>query len=226
VAGDGAAAELHGSFAARRMKPGLVMPAYAQPLPCEPMGVSDGYARLAEVHGLEPIDDFWPGPVTPLLAKGGELRPALRGDLVDGVAGVIARYAYGRFEYNVVFARIPESQPFVPRLQCERLGRLTDDTHYGFEVRNSRLWTESEVLNERYKVTVSPFQDDNWLRQLFAPQFIDWLAHESPADFSFELAYGALLSSIEQDEPSASELSALWDSSATVATRIHDESHE
>jgi hypothetical protein len=102
--------------------------------------VTPAYARLAETHGLEPIDGFRPGPVTPLLAKGGALGPALRGDLVDGLAGVIAGYAYGRFTYNVVFARIPESQPFVPRLQCERLGRLTDDTHYGFEVRNTRTW--------------------------------------------------------------------------------------
>ena len=143
----------------------------------------------------EPIDGFRPGPVTPLLAKGAALAPALRGNLVDGLAGVIARYAYGRFTYDVVFARIPESQPFVPRLQCERVGRLTDDTHYGFEIRNTRTWTESEALNARYRVTASPF-------------------------------HGSLLCSIEQDEPSANELSALWGSSATVATRIHDESHE
>ena len=112
----------------------------------------------------------------------------------------------------------------MPRLQCERVGRLTDDTHYGFEIRNTRTWTESEALNARYRVTASPFQDENWLRQLFAPTFVDWLA--PPEDFSFELAYGSLLCSIEQDEPSANELSALWVSSATVATRIQDESHE
>ena len=91
----------------------------------------------------------------------------------------------------------------MPRLGCERRGRITDDTHYGFEVRNSRLWTESEKLNERFKVTVSPFQDDNWLRQLFAPTFIDWLGESSPGDFSFELAYGSLLCSVEADDPGA-----------------------
>ena len=59
--------------------------------------MTPAYARLAEMHGLEPIDGFRPGPVTPLLAKGGALGPALSGTLVDGLAGVIARYAYGRF---------------------------------------------------------------------------------------------------------------------------------
>ena len=43
---------------------------------------------------------------------------------------------------------------------------------------HSRLWTESEKLNT-HKVTVSPFQDDTWLRQLFAPSFIDWLSKRS-----------------------------------------------
>ena len=54
----------------------------------------------------------------------------------------MARHSYGtdggRFDFNVVFARIEESQPFVPRLMCERLGRWTDTSHYGFEVRNTR----------------------------------------------------------------------------------------
>jgi hypothetical protein len=195
------------------------------------VGVEQSYREFGARPGLAGANGLWPGPVTPLLAKGGEFDPALRGEFILGTEGVIASHRYrgeggSGFAFNVVFARIPASQPFVARLQCEREGRWTDTTHYGFEVRNSRLWTESEALNERYKVTVSPFQDDNWLRQLFTPTFIDWLAHESPGDFSFELAYGALLCSIEEDEPNPGDLSALWDSSARVAMRIHDESHE
>ena len=192
--------------------------------------VEDSYAGLAAARGMESADGFWPGPVTPLLVKGGSFSPALRGELIDGVEGVIARDHYrtegGAFTFNVVFARLPESQPFVPRLFCIRPGRWTDTTHYGFEIRNSRLWTESEALNERFKVTVSPFQDDNWLRQLFAPTFVDWLGDAPPGDLSFELAYGSLLCSIEEDDPDETELAALWDSAAIVAKRIRDESRE
>jgi hypothetical protein len=193
-------------------------------------GVEDSYATLASRRGLASAEGFWPGPVTPLLVKGGGFSPALRGSLIDGIEGVIARHHYrtdgGGFTFNVVFARLPESQPLAPRLICQRKGRWTDTTHYGFEIRNSRLWTESEALNERFKVTVSPFQDDNWLRQLFAPTFVDWLGAAPPGDLSFELAYGSLLCSIEEDEPDASDLEALWDSAATVAKRIRDESRE
>ena len=190
------------------------------------MSVESSYQAFAPQRGLTRTNDFWPGPVTPLLTKGGRLRPAAEGELAPGIHGVIAHYEYGRFEYNVVFARIPESQPFIPRLGCDRRGRITDDVHYGFEIRSSRLWTESERLNERFKVAVSPFQDDNWLRQLFAPTFIDWLAESSPGDFSFELAYGSLLCSVEQDDPDEAGLEALWEAGATVAKRIHDESNE
>ena len=188
--------------------------------------LDETYRAFAAARGLQPVTGFAPGPVTPLLTKGGRLDPALRGPLADGAEGVIAAYEYGRFAYNVVFARMPGSQAFVPRLSCERRGRITDDTQYGFEIRNSRLWTESEVLNERFKVTVSPFQDENWLRQLFSPSFIDWLAAESPRDFSFELAYGSLLCSVEQDDPGEPGLEALWDAGAVVAGRIREESEE
>jgi hypothetical protein len=190
------------------------------------MGASESYTAFAAKHGLQGADGFWPGGVTPLLTKGGGFQPALRGPLVDGMDAVIGRYSYGRFDYNVVFAQIPESQPFVPRLSCDRKGRITDDTHYGFEVRSSRLWTESEKLNERFKVAVSPFQDDNWLRQLFVPTFIDWLGERSPGDFSFELAYGSLLCSVEEDDPDEAGLEELWEAGATVAKRIRDESNE
>ena len=195
------------------------------------MGDAETYTQFARDAGLSALAGFRPGAVTPLLAKGGTLQPAAAGELAPGLTGSIARFEYrgeggAGFTYQVVFAQIPESQGFVPRLQCERRGRVTDTVHYGFEMRSSRLWTESEVLNERYRVSVSPFQDDNWLRQLFVPTFIDYLAHTPPTDFSFELAYGSLLCSIEEDDPSLESLGALWAASATVARRIHDESRE
>jgi hypothetical protein len=125
---------------------------------------ANAFAELASARGLTSADGFQPGAVTPLLAVGGRLEHAYSGELIPGVPGVIAHLA-SALTFNVVFAALPESRPFVPRLVCERNGRSTDTTHYGFEVRTAKVWTESTKLNERFKVTTSPFQDPNGGRQ-------------------------------------------------------------
>ncbi|HWJ42707.1 MAG TPA: hypothetical protein VNR67_04670 [Solirubrobacterales bacterium] len=196
------------------------------------MSVDAAYAELAAERGLEQLPGFDPGQLTPLLveAKGAGLQPALRGALGEGVPGVVGQLAYRRnktFRFQVALTEVPAATAFAPRVFCIRRGRSTrDDEFYGFEARHSKLWTESMALNERYEVATSPFQDPNWLRQLFSPSFVDWLGTEPPADFSFELAYGALLGSVESDDPDAGTLAALCEATARVATRVREECEE
>ena len=194
--------------------------------------VQSAYGELAAARGLEQLGGFDPGQLTPLLveAKGQALQPALRGALGEGVEGVVGQLAYTRnktFRFQVALTEVPAATAFAPRVFCIRRGRHTrDDEFYGFEARYSKLWTESTALNERYEVSTSPYQDPNWLRQLFSPALVDWLGTKPPADFSFELAYGALLGSIEADDPSADDLEALCEATAHVAGRIRRECEE
>jgi hypothetical protein len=194
--------------------------------------VRSAYAKLAGARGLEQLPSFGPGQLTPLLVegKGQPLEPALRGPLGDGVDGVVGQLAYTRnktFRFQVALTEVPAATAFAPRVFCIRRGRSTrDDEFYGFEARHSKLWTESTALNERYEVATSPYQDPNWLRQLFSPSFVDWLGTKPPADFSFELAYGALLGSVEADDPGADGLAALCEATAHVATRVREECEE
>lgn len=194
--------------------------------------VQSAYGELAAARGLQQLGAFGPGPLTPLLveAKGQPLEPALRGPLGDGVDGVVGELAYTRnktFRFQVALTEVPAATAFAPRVFCIRRGRSTrDDEFYGFEARHSKLWTESTALNERYEVSTSPYQDQNWLRQLFSPAFVDWLGTKAPADFSFELAYGALLGSVEADDPGAEGLAALCEATAYVAARIRRECEE
>ncbi len=196
------------------------------------MSVDSAYAELAAERDLEQLPAFDPGQLTPLLVegKGAGLRPALRGALGEGVSGAVGQLAYKRnktFRFQVALTEVPAATAFAPRVFCIRRGRSTrDDEFYGFEARHSKLWTESTALNERYEVSTSPFQDPNWLRQLFSPGFVDWLGTKPPADFSFELAYGALLGSVESDDPGAAGLAALCEATAHVATRIREECEE
>jgi hypothetical protein len=194
--------------------------------------VRSAYGELATARGLEQLPSFSPGQLTPLLVegKGVPLQPALRGALGEGVEGVVGQLAYTRnktFRFHVALAQVPAATAFAPRVFCVRRGRSTrDDEFYGFGARHSKLWTESTALNERYEIATSPYQDPNWLRQLFSPGFVDWLGTKPPADFSFELAYGALLGSVEADDPGADGLAALCEATAHVATRVREECEE
>lgn len=191
------------------------------------------YAAFAAERGLELLPALDVGQLTPLLVEstaGGQLAPAARGRLAGSFDGVVGHLAYQRnktFRFTVALTQVPASTAFVPRLFCVRDGRSTrDDEFYGFGARHSKVWTESTKLNERYTVTTSPYQDPNWMRQLFSPALVDWLAHEPPPDFSFELAYGALLGSVEEDDPGPAGLAALCDATAHVAARIARECEE
>ena len=197
------------------------------------MGDPDAtYAAFAAARGLEPVPALGLGALTPLLveSKHCQVEPAARGRLNGEVDGVVGHLAYTRnrtFRFNVALVEVPGSTALAPRLFCIRRGRGTrDDEFYGFEARHSKLWTESTALNDRYTISTSPFQDPNWMRQLFSPALVDYLATVPPADFSFELAYGALLGSVEDDDPGADGLGALCEATAHVATRIARECGE
>lgn len=191
------------------------------------------YRSFADDQRLQFLPSVDVGLLTPLLVEstaGGTLAPAARGQLADGLEVVVGHLAYKRnktFRFNVALTQVPSSTAFVPRLFCIRQGRSTrDDEFYGFGARHSKLWTESTKLNDRYTISTGPYQDPNWMRQLFSPSFIDYLAHVEPADFSFELAYGALLGSVEEDDPGADGIAALCEATAKVAARIAQECDE
>ncbi len=196
-------------------------------------GPDSTYAAFAAARGLELVPAVGVGQLTPLLVEstvGGQLGPAARGRLAGEVEGIVGHLAYKRnktFRFNVALVEVPGSTPFAPRLFCIRQGRSTrDDEFYGFGARHSKLWTESTKLNERYTISTGPFQDPNWMRQLFSPALVDYLASKPPADFSFELAYGTLLGSVEEDDPGSDGLAALCEATVQVAERIARESGE
>ncbi|HEX2129627.1 MAG TPA: hypothetical protein VHF58_10470 [Solirubrobacterales bacterium] len=176
--------------------------------------------------------------LTPLLARAEavELRPALRGAL-DGRPAVVGHVSYGgghavgaesdaTFEFIVVITRVPESAAFVPRLFCRSRGRVESVGGMGMSLDAEGLWTESDALGRRYEVATSPYQDRNWMLQLFSPDFIDWLVTTPPAGFAFELAYGDLVGSIPAAGVGADELAAVWDAAGEVAARLRKECGE
>jgi hypothetical protein len=192
--------------------------------------------ELAAARGLADASGYGVEPLTPLLARavGRELDPAARGALSGGGEAVIGRLRFSggdavgaesdmNFDFWVVVASVPESAPLVPRLFCRKRGRVDGLSGMGFELDEEALWTESEALQSRYEVATSPYQDENWTRQLFAPAFISWLVAEPPQSFAFELAYGDLVGSIDATHSTPADVVGLWDATGAVATRIREE---
>ncbi len=179
---------------------------------------------------------------TPLLRKGDDryAERILEGPLGEGVEGLIALFTYevrttdgkgnrqtSRYPFTIGITEVRDSVTFLPELFCERkfglrvLERLED----AFRSRE-RVKLESEALDERYEIFVGKGQDANWLRQLFTPTFIVWLTDSVPDEFAFELDSGTLCCFVKGHRKRAAELDAIRAATATVATRLREESRE
>lgn len=189
-------------------------------------------------QGLVDAGGYKVGALTPLLARAaglelgsaarGTLRghPALIGHLRYGAGHAVGAASSDFFEFIVAITGIPESSAVVPRLFCRSHGRIESTGGMGMSLDAERVWTESVALTERYEVTTSPYQDPNWMLQLFSPDFIDWLVRVPPPGFAFELAYGDLVGSIPAGTVGAEDLQALWSCVGEVAERVRQECSE
>jgi hypothetical protein len=193
------------------------------------MSVEDGHLRLPEG--------------TPLLTKGDD-RYATRlldGPLGDGVNGLLALYSYeekssdgqgnettNSYHFTVGIAEVPECLHLAPELYCRRKSglRALEGLEDVFRSKK-RVEFESEKLTDRYEIFVNPdLQDLNWLRQLFSPSFIVWLAESAPDKFAFELVGGHLCCNVKGYRKDAVHLDTMRAATATVATRLREESTE
>lgn len=201
------------------------------------------FAAYAAQRGLELSGRGTLPPATPLLRRGDAryAERAMRGPLADGVEGVLALYTYEvrradgeggrrveRHRYTVGLVEVPECAAHVRELHCRRrvgprvLTRLEDALRRSLK----RVAFESAALEERYEIFTGRGQDEVWLRQLFAPSFIVWLAESAPEKFAFELVGGALCCCVNGHRKSAAQLDELRAATAAVAARLREESRE
>jgi len=180
---------------------------------------------------------------TPLLAKGDDryATRVLEGPLGEGVSGLLALFTYeekssdgqgnettNSYHFTVGMADVPECLHLAPELYCRRKSgfRALEGLEDIFRSKK-RVEFESEKLTERYEIFVNPdLQDLNWLHQLFSPGFIVWLAESAPDRFAFELVGGHLCCNVKGYEKDAARLDAMRAATATVATRLREESRE
>jgi hypothetical protein len=212
-------------------------------------GIADSRAEdaffqaYASRHGLELGGRSPLPPSTPLLRKGDDryAERSLAGPIGEGVEGILALYTYEEettdsdgnsetnyYRYTVGLVPVPECAAHVPELYCQRkfglraLERFED----AFRTKKQRVKLESEVLDEKYEIFAGKGQDENWLRQLFAPTFIVWLTDAAPKKFAFELVDGNLCCYVGGHKKKAEELDEIGAATAAVAKRLREESLE
>ncbi len=186
---------------------------------------------------------IWPGMPLPSEQRG-PIRHAcwsVSGKLPGGVAGRLRHQAvYGKtfgmnvaMQHTIMVCRIPESVGYLPMLSVRAEG-LEPSLFYWAGDKRPREDVggfESVELDRRYIVEVAKGQDHAWLRQLFPPSFIDWLASNTPVDFGFRLDGGVFTCECPQyrgqhradGEVDSEHLDLLGGAGGRAASRIRDE---
>ena len=202
----------------------------------------DFFVSYAAQRGLKRRAKGGLPATTPLLRKGDKryAEQIMNGTLPGGLAGAIALYTYevestdgdgnsdtDYHRFTVVMHELPEVAYKVSDVLCQRRSgfRWLDSAEDAFR-RMQRLELESEALDKRYEIFFGPNDDELWLKQLFSPSFIIWLAHAAPSDFAFEFSAGGLCVNIEGHHDSAAELDELCEAAALVARRLAEEAGE
>ncbi len=180
---------------------------------------------------------------TPLLKKGDDRysERTLTGPIADGFDGTLALFTYEEetrdsdgdkqtnyYRYTLGLVEVAECVGFVPELYCQRkFGlRALEKFEDVFRGDKERVTLESEKLLDKYEIFAAREQDANWLRQLFSPTFIVWLADAAPNKFAFELVDGTLCCYVGGHKENAAELDAIATATGAVAKRLRDEALE
>jgi hypothetical protein len=180
---------------------------------------------------------------TPLLRRGNDryAERALTGQLADGFAGTLALFTYEEqsrdadgdtqtnyYRYTLGLVEVPDCAGFVPELYCQRKSglRALEKFEDVFRGNKQRVKLESEALDRRYEIFATKEQDANWLRQLFSPTFIVWLAESAPEKFAFELVGGTLCCYVSGHKENAAALDTIAAATGAVAKRLRDEALE
>jgi hypothetical protein len=181
-------------------------------------------------------------PTTPLLRKGDRryAEHVMNGTLPGGLPGALALYTYEEhrrdsdgnretdyYRFTVAMHDLPEVARRCGDVYCQRRSgfRFMDSAEDVFRSMQ-RLELESEALDKRYEIFFGKEDSENWMKQLFSPSFIVWLADEAPKNLAFEFSGGSLCVNVKGHHDNAAELDELCEAAAAVARRLAEEAAE
>jgi len=191
------------------------------------------YETYADARELQQLEGQLPG-VTPLLSAGDAryAEQVIGGELPGERAGELALYTYeihrgedkppSLHRFTVVLHSLPGVGKRVSELYCEpRAGAALTDSVRSRLRALERLELESVAFDRRFEIHYDG--DAVWLKRVFAPSFIVWLAGHAPRNFAFELSGDHLCAYVTGHLKSEPQLDVLSATTAAVADRLATE---
>lgn len=202
----------------------------------------DFFDAYATARGLNRNPKGSLPPATPLLRKGDRryAEQIMNGTLPGGLPGALALYTYEErhrdsdgdedvsyHRFTVVMHDLPATAQKVEQVACQRRSGFgwMDSMEDAFR-RMKRLELESVALDERYEIFYGASDDEGWLKQLFSPSFVVWLAEQAPERLGFELSARSLCVNVTNHHDGAAELDELCDAAGVIARRLAEEAAE
>lgn len=127
--------------------------------------------------------------------------------------------------WTVSEERVAEAIGFVPTLSCFPGAWEAPPPSLATGEEQRQVEIESVAFGQRFVARADAHQDENWLRQLLSPAFVDWLTTGAHDEFGFELHEGTLR--CFRTGPLDEAATATFRSeAATVAQRVRAEVEE
>jgi hypothetical protein len=152
------------------------------------------------------------------------------GELTPNLDGILSEHVFAdgtkRTESTIVLTEVPETVAYVPALVCRDRQTLGATPAQLPAERWAETDLESAAFNKRYRLLTLAGQDAGWVRELFSPELIAWLAVEAPAGLSFELNEGHLVVAVPGPLAGDGALERLLAAATEVRDRIRREALE
>ncbi|MBS1894534.1 MAG: hypothetical protein JST59_24800 [Actinobacteria bacterium] len=171
--------------------------------------------------------------LTPALIRGrrGSVVELADGEPAPGLGGTLVHHVFDdggvRRESTAAITSVPEGVAFAPALVCRDRDRLGNAAPAQLPAeRWEQTELESTAFNRRYRLLTLAGQDPIYVREIFSPSLIAWLAHDVPAGFSFELNERHLVVVLPGHLPLGPETERLCGLAAELARRLREEAEE
>jgi hypothetical protein len=171
--------------------------------------------------------------LTPALIRGrhGSAVQLAEGEFVPGLAGTLIHHVFddggARRESTAVITAVPQGVAFAPVLVCRDRAELGGAAPAQLPAeRWQRTELESVAFNRRYRLLTLAGQDPIYVREIFSPSLIAWLAHDVPSGFSFELNERHLVVTLPAHLSVGPDTERLCALAAELAERLREEAEE